>query len=97
MAALQQTDLHETAVVPLTVATIAPPAQAAEAAPEALPQVASIQQPLLLRAEPSGLEIALDPAKLSQLVISTNPLQLDAEGLRAYLGNLCGAGRGCPT
>ena len=33
MAALQQTDLHETAVVPLTVATIAPPAQAAEAEP----------------------------------------------------------------
>ena len=85
MAALQQTDLHETAVVPLTVETIAPPAQAAEADPQALPQVASIQQPLLLRAEPSGLEIALDPARLSQLVTSTNPLQLDAEGMRAYL------------
>ena len=84
-AALQHTDLHETAVVPLTVATIPPPAQAAEAEAQALPQVAAVQQPLLLRAEPSGLEIALDPAKLSQLVVSTSPLQLDAEGLRAYL------------
>lgn len=85
MAALQQTDLHETAVVPLAVTTLPPPAQTATAKPQALPQVAAIQQPLLLRAEPSGLEIALDPARLSQLVVSANPLQIDAEGLRTYL------------
>ncbi len=89
MAALQRTDLHETAVVPLTVATLAPPPPAA-AAEDVLPQVAAIQQPLLLRAEPSGLEIALDPAKLSQLVVSTEPVQLDAEGLRAYLETFAG-------
>jgi vancomycin resistance protein YoaR len=85
MAALQRTDLHETAVVPLAVAAIAPPAPAAASTDEALPEAIAIQQPLLLRAEPSGMEIALDPARLSQLVISTNPLQLDTEGLRAYL------------
>ncbi len=85
MAALQHTDLHETATVPLAVATLAPPASADEGGQAALPPVAAGQQPLLLRAEPSGLEIALDPAKLTQLVISANPLQLDADGLRAYL------------
>jgi vancomycin resistance protein YoaR len=88
MAALQRTDLHATAVVPLTVATLAPPAAAA--AENVLPQVAAVQQPLLLRAEPAGLEIALDPAKLSQLVVATNPLQLDASGLRAYLESFAG-------
>jgi vancomycin resistance protein YoaR len=89
MATLQRTDLHETAVVPLTVATLAPPAPAAAATGEdALPQVAAIQQPLLLRAESSGLEVALDPAKLSQLVVSTSPIQLDGEGLRVYLETL---------
>jgi hypothetical protein len=85
MSALQRTDLHETAVVPLTVATLAPPPAAVATAADTLPQVAAVQQPLLLRAEPSGLEIALDPAKLSQLVVGANPLQLDPEGLRTYL------------
>jgi vancomycin resistance protein YoaR len=88
MAALQRTDLHDTAVVPLTVATLAPPPPAAAAAEDALPQVATMQQPLLLRAEPSGLEIALDPARLSLLVTATDPIQLDVEGLRAYLETL---------
>jgi vancomycin resistance protein YoaR len=84
MAALQRTDLHETAVVPLAVTLLPPPAPLAAAA-TALPQTAAVQQPLLLRAEPSGLEIALDPARLSQMVVSTNPLQLDEGALRAYL------------
>lgn len=88
MAALQRTDLHTTAVVPLTVATLAPPPPAD--AEVTMPQVAAIQQPLLLRAEPTGLELALDPAKLSQLVVATAPLQLDAAGLRAYLETFAG-------
>ena len=84
MRALQRTDLHETAVVPLAVATLAPPAPVA-ADEAALPQTAAVQQPLVLRAEPSGLEIALDPARLSQMVVGTNPLQVDEAALRAYL------------
>jgi vancomycin resistance protein YoaR len=86
MDALQRTDLHETAVVPLAVATLPPPAPPA-AAETALPQSAAVEQPLLLRAE-SGLEIALDPARLSQMVVSTDPLQLDEAVLRAYLETL---------
>jgi vancomycin resistance protein YoaR len=70
------------------VAEIAPPAPAAVDAAQALPQVAAVQEPLVLRAEPSGLEIALDPGRLSQLIVAANPLQLDAEGLRAYLQTL---------
>jgi vancomycin resistance protein YoaR len=89
MATLQRTGLHETAIVPLTVTTLAPPVPAAAATGEdALPQVAAIQQPMLLRAESSGLEVALDPAKLSQLVVSTSPIQLDGERLRVYLETL---------
>lgn len=87
MAALQRTDLHETAVVPLAIETIAPPAPTA-ATEAALPQTASIAQPLLLRAEQSGLEIALDPAKLTQMVVATDPLQVDEQQLRAYLQSL---------
>lgn len=87
MAALQRTDLHETAVAPLAVTTLPPPAPLV-AAETALPQSAAVEQPLLLRAEPSGLEIALDPARLSQMVASTDPLQLDEAALRAYLQTL---------
>jgi vancomycin resistance protein YoaR len=85
MSALQRTDLHATAVVPLAVTTLAPPQPTTDAAENTLPQVAAVQQPLVLRAEPSGLEIALDPARLSQLVVGTSPLQLDPQGLRVYL------------
>lgn len=87
LAALQRTDLYDTAVVPLVVEALSPPAPLA-AGTAALPQTTVIQQPLLLRAEPSGLEIALDPARLSQMVVSTQPLQLEEAALRAYLETL---------
>jgi vancomycin resistance protein YoaR len=85
MAALQRTDLHDTAVVPLTVATLAPPEPIAVAAGDVLPQMAPVAEPLVLRAEPSGLEIALDPARLAQFLVNGEPQQIDAAGLRAYL------------
>ncbi len=84
-AALQSTDLHATAVVPLTFATLPPPP--ADPAASDLPAVALVQQPLLLQAE-SGLEIALDPARLSQLITAVDPLQIDTDSLRAYLETL---------
>jgi vancomycin resistance protein YoaR len=87
-AALRGTDLHATAVVPLAASAVAAPEAAAASDPKAgtaLPAVAAVQQPLVLRAESSGLEIALDPARLAQLLVSTEPLQVDEAGLRAYL------------
>jgi vancomycin resistance protein YoaR len=85
MAALQRTDLHDTAIVPLTTADLAPPAPAPATTEDLLPQLAGMEQPLILRAEPSGLEIALDPAKLVQFLTPGSPEQLDTERLGAYL------------
>jgi vancomycin resistance protein YoaR len=47
--------------------------------------MAPVAEPLVLRAEPSGLEIALDPARLAQFLVNGEPQQIDAAGLRAYL------------
>jgi len=89
LAALQRTDLHDAAVVPLVATSFAPATAAELGAPEtARTGSFLVEQPLVLRAELSGLELALDPAALAAMVRSTAPMQVDEAALRAYLAPL---------
>ena len=47
-----------------------------------------IDRPLVLKSEQTGFEFALDPAKLTSMLVSTQPLQIDESRLRAYLTDL---------
>jgi vancomycin resistance protein YoaR len=89
--ALDRTDLHATAVVPLAAVNVAPQAvePAATSAAGALSSVL-FQQPLLLRSAQGGPTMALDPAVLAGFVVATDPLQLDAAKIRDHLSTLAG-------
>jgi vancomycin resistance protein YoaR len=85
----------EPVVVPLSIIEVAPPPSIDTAS--ATPSVIDVavtesfasplgSAPLLLRDERFGMEFALDPAALTEMILSTQPLRVDTERLRAQLG-----------
>jgi vancomycin resistance protein YoaR len=82
-AALQGAGVHTMVQAPLVVNTVAPP-QATAAAPTLLAGDNAVA-PLLLRAPVAGVDLALTPADLRELTLSTTPLVLDDAKVRAYL------------
>jgi vancomycin resistance protein YoaR len=83
LAALQGAGVHTMVQAPLVVNTVAPP-QATAAAPTLLAGDNAVA-PLLLRAPVAGVDLALTPADLRELTLSTTPLVLDDAKVRAYL------------
>jgi vancomycin resistance protein YoaR len=87
MAALANAGPAQMVTVPLVTTSLAPPTETvtppATAPPGSSPSPAA--GPLLVRNEQLGIEMAVDPAQLVKLLLSTTPPQLDPEGLRALL------------
>ncbi len=59
------------------------------AGPRAKPKDAPLfTQPLILRSDVTDVELALDPAVLSSMIVAVNPVQLDDLRLRDWLGQM---------
>jgi len=86
LAALQGAGVHTMVQAPLVVNPVAPPQETA-AAPTLLAGDSAVK-PLLLRAPAAGFDLALTPADLRDLTLSTTPLVLDDAKVRAYLETL---------
>jgi vancomycin resistance protein YoaR len=85
LAALQGASIHTVVEAPLVVNSVAPP-QASLAASALAPTGAAPS--LLLRAPDMGGDLALTPADLREMALSTTPLVLDDAKVRAYLETL---------
>lgn len=87
LVSLQNAHPGETLDVPLHVIPLAAPQMAATATPvaAAADTPAANRQPLLLHDGTYGLDFAIDPATVAELIISTTPLRLDIERLTALL------------
>jgi vancomycin resistance protein YoaR len=72
-------------IVPLVVSETAPePGIATRSKPKDAPL---FSEPLILRSD-MGVELALDPAVLSSMIVATNPVQVDDARLRAWLAQM---------
>ncbi|NJN83277.1 MAG: hypothetical protein HC802_14005, partial [Caldilineaceae bacterium] len=82
--AIQSEGDVQTVAVPLQATILPPPADPVVVVEDAAAALAT-PQPLLLRDELFGLELAVDVATLSALTVEDSPLRLDEEKLRGYL------------
>ena len=85
--ALEDSDLYESALVPLVTTEVAPPVGPETGNGQNL-QVAGQRQPLLLRSSATGIEFGLDPAEQAGFLLSTEPFRVDEEALNRYLNLL---------
>ncbi|HHY56388.1 MAG TPA: hypothetical protein GYA08_13250 [Chloroflexi bacterium] len=86
LAALQGAGIHTVVQAPLVVNTVDPP-QTPLTVPALSPTSHSVK-PLLLRAPVAGIDLALTPADLRDLALTTTPLVLDEAKVRTYLETL---------
>jgi vancomycin resistance protein YoaR len=85
MAALESGDLDSPISVPLTAIPLLPPAEPVVVDSTTGTAVAAFAQPLLLRNAAYGLDMALDPGTLDEIVFSREPLRLDKDALAQQL------------
>ncbi len=85
--ALEDSNLYESAFVPLVTTEVAPPDSPDFVSGESL-QLAGQRQPLLLRSAAAGIEYGLDPGEQAGFLLSTDPFQVDEEALNTYLNRL---------
>ncbi len=86
LGALQNVGVYTMVQAPLVIHTVAPPPSVAIAAPEVA--AASSFALLVLRSSEDDFAVALMPADLRNLALSTAPLTLDEAKVRAYLATL---------
>jgi hypothetical protein len=76
-------------VVPLITTELAPPTEApTTVAAPAVNAAQPAERPLLVRSDAWGTTMAIDPAQLGALLISTTPRQADPERLQTLLASL---------
>lgn len=86
LTALQGASVHTMVQAPLVVSAVAPPQETATT-PTLLASDSAVR-PLLLRSPVAGFDLALTPADLRELALSTTPLVLDDAKVRTYLDAL---------
>lgn len=85
LAALETSDMDSPITVPLAAIPLLPPAEPVVVDAATGTAAAAFAQPLLLRNATYGLDMALDPGTLDEIVFSRDPLRLDKEALAQQL------------
>ncbi len=83
VAALDAAPAGQPLRVPVVATETAPEAETAAPLVESAQQV--IETPLLLKNDAAHMQLALDPTRLNAMLVSSAPVQADADQLRAWL------------